>query len=126
MCDRKSLTSRAASAVGALQLSHFPGGDEMLLLEANRDVVDCARPAVCQDVVVVSELGSVEEESLFERVKKKLRQAAMLAGGGGGGSPAKHNNTLDRRSLSSSSSHVSKTKKKPTKKTRHSWHQEIL
>lgn len=114
MCDRKSLTNRAASAVGAPQVmpSQFPGGgddDEECLLG---DVVDCVRPMVCQDVAV----SGREEESLFERVKKKLRQATMI------GSPAK-SGSLDRRF---SGVGLSLAPKQPTKKTRHSWHQETL
>lgn len=112
MCDKKSLTNRAASAVGALQVkpSQFPGGDDEECLLG--DVVDCVRPMVCQDLAV----SGRKEESLFERVKKKLRQATMI------GSPAK-SGSLDRRS---SGVGVSLAPKQPTKKTRHSWHQETL
>lgn len=123
MCDKKILTStRAASAVVSSQVkpSHFPGGgssDEAFV--KSQDVVDCSRPPLCVVEDVVGSSGSgrivVSDESMFERVKRKLRQAAMIA------SPAKSSN------LTRQSSEVGAAGgglKKAVKKTRHSWHQE--
>lgn len=123
MCDRKSLNTRAAQALVLSQEtpSQNPAGGGSLCGSAesavrmNQDVVDCHRP-MRQDDIVNGCDGIVEEESLFERVKKKLRQAAMIAT-----SPSKMG-TLDSRSrVPGSNGH----KKKLAKKTRHSWHQEI-
>lgn len=112
MCDRKSLNTRAASAVVCLPVrpSHYPGGsccEESM----NQNEVDCC-PRTAEDVVISSQERIVvaEEESIFERVKKKLRQATMI------GSPSR---SLDRRS-----SNIGTGVAKPVKKTRHSWHQE--
>lgn len=79
--------------------SNYPGGacEEEVVASVSRDVVDCQ----CSE-------ANVEVESIFEKVKKKLRQAAML------GSPIV-NTSLDYQKI--------KTPRK--KKTRHSWHQEI-
>lgn len=122
MCDKKILTSpRAASAVVSSQVkpSHFPGGGSSEAFVKSQDVVDCSRPPLCVVEDVVGSSGSgrivVSDESMFERVKRKLRQAAMIA------SPAKSSN------LTRQSSEVGAAGgglKKAVKKTRHSWHQE--
>lgn len=80
--------------------SNYPGGaSEEEEVVATRDVVDCQ----CSNAIV-------EVESMFEKVKKKLRQATLL------GSPM-----VSRTSLGD----YQKMKTPRKKKTRHSWHQEI-
>lgn len=93
MCDRKSPSTRAASAVMSVPVpTHNPNPDGYSVCSHEGDNV--------RERILV-----IEEESIFEKVKKKLRQATMI------GSPARR-------------SSVGTAAKNPSKKTRHSWHQE--